>query len=212
MSQYELTPQLKELISKSQLGLESKAKLFEQHAISRNNLVTFYTEYRPTSSLLELLKTTKIWINNEDLNNTKQEKTPEFIEQMEYLRLRAKEEEYQSLINPSPEINTLYESKFDDEFSHQTPVQAHKELRHQLTTIVNILISVGSVVYAIWYWTESSWGLPNSYRVLMCLFFGLLILVAETVVYLGYLNKIEDAKIRERKKKEVKTVVNTIKL
>ena len=61
-----------------------------------------------------------------------------------------------------------------------------------------------SVAYAIWYWTETSWGLPLSYRVLLSVFFGILVLVAEVVVYMGYLNKIEDARTRERKKKEVK--------
>ena len=38
----------------------------------------------------------------------------------------------------------------------------------------------------------------------------MVVLVAEVVVYMGYLNRIEEAKIRERKKKEVKKVVGVI--
>lgn len=130
---------------------------------------------------------------------------------MERLRREAQEQEYNKLINPTPEYNTLYDNSTIDT-SELTPAQFHKELKNQLTTIVNILISVASVAYAVWYWTGSSWGLQDSYRVLVSLFFGLLVLVAEVVVYLGYLNKVEDARIREQKKKEVKKVIRTVDL
>lgn len=73
----------------------------------------------------------------------------------------------------------------------------------------NIFVSVASVVYAIWYWTDSSWGIRDSYRILICLFFGILILVAEVVVYLGYLRRVEEAKVKERNKKEVKKVIRS---
>lgn len=205
MSYYELTDKLKGIINGSSLDEDSRAKLLEQLTISHKNLISFYKSCQPTSTLLELLRETKIIINKSV--ETPQKKSPEFLKSMEKLRLRAKEEEYQRLINPSLQTDTLYEQKFDDK--QLTPAQAHKELKSQLTTIVNVLISVGSVVYAIWYWTDSSWKLQDSYRILLCLFFGLLVLVAEVVVYMGYLNRIEEAKIRERKKKEVKKVITT---
>lgn len=205
MSHYELTDKLKDIINGSPLHQDSRAKLLEQPTISHKNLISFYKTCQPTSTLLELLRETKIIINKSA--EAPQKKSPEFLKSMEKLRLRAKEEEYQRLINPSLQANTLYEQKFDEQ--ELTPAQAHKELKSQLTTIVNVLISVGSVVYAIWYWTDSSWKLQDSYRILLCLFFGLLVLVAEVVVYMGYLNRIEEAKIRERKKKEVKKIITT---
>lgn len=128
---------------------------------------------------------------------------------MEKLRLQEKENEYQRLVNPAPQYSTLYENSAAPDI---TPAMASKELKNQITTIVNILISVASVAYAIWYWTESSWKLPDSYRILLCLFFALLVLVAEVVVYLGYLNKIEEARKTERSKKEVKKVIRTVEL
>lgn len=157
--------------------------------------------------MLELIKTTKLVIPNKNIMNVAIPKSKQFLKSMEVLRLRAKEEEYQRLVRPSPH-QTLYEEKFDAE--HLSPAQAAKEVKSHITTIFNILISVASVVYAIWYWTSTSWAIRDSYRVLLCLFFGLLVLIAEVVVYMGYLNKIEDAKIRERNKKEVKKVIRTV--
>lgn len=129
---------------------------------------------------------------------------------MEKLRLQAREDDYQRLVQKSQrDPFKLYEQKVDDDWN---PARAHKEVRSHITTIFNIFISVVSVVYAVWYWTSSSVRMKDSYRVLLCLFAGILILVAEVVVYLGYLNKIEDARVRERSKKEVKKVIQTIKL
>ncbi|KAF6069403.1 Endoplasmic reticulum-based factor for assembly of V-ATPase family protein [Candida albicans] len=74
---------------------------------------------------------------------------------MEKLRLEAKEQEYRRLINPTPQYSTLYDKKLEDYDLAPTPQQASKELKNQLTTIINVFISVGSVSYAIWYWTET---------------------------------------------------------
>lgn len=60
--------------------------------------------------------------------------------------------------------------------------------------------------------TASSWRLRDSYRVLLTVFFGLLVLVAEVVVYMGYLNKIEEARQKEYKKTEVKKVIKSYNL
>lgn len=202
MSRYQITPQLKQIIESSSLDKSIKQKLFDAGTISHSNLIGFYKSCRPTPSLKALVQTTKVHVPEK----AAPQKSPEFESLMTKLRLEQKEKEYQRLINPSPAIETLYEQNPQD---IMTPAQAHKELKNQITTIVNILISVGSVVYAIWYWTASLWGLQDSYRVLLCLFFGILVLVAEVVVYLGYLNKIEEAKTRERQKKEVKKIISS---
>ncbi|KAG7660718.1 VPH2 [[Candida] subhashii] len=208
MTQYQLTSALKELINNSSIDSELKSKLISQEFISHTNLINFYKQYKPTSTLLELIKLTKLHIPNKNIST--QVKTKEYLKLMQKLRLQAQEEEYNKLINPTSEYSTLYDNSKIDPSSDLTPAQFHKEVKNQITTIVNILISVASVAYAVWYWTGSSWGLQDSYRVLMSLFFGILVLVAEVVVYLGYLNKVEDARIRERNKKEVKNVVRTV--
>lgn len=208
MTQFEITLKLKETISNSSLDKDQKTKILSDSYIAHQDLVKFYQTCHPTSSLLQLIQQTKLHVPKFETH--KQPKTKEFLKSMERLRLEAKEQEYRKLINPTPQFSTLYEEKLNE--YDLTPQQAAKELKNQLTTIVNIIISIVSVAYAIWYWTETSWGLPLSYRVLLSVFFGILVLVAEVVVYMGYLNKIEDARTRERKKKEVKKVVRTFNL
>ncbi|KAK6197317.1 endoplasmic reticulum-based factor for assembly of V-ATPase-domain-containing protein [Scheffersomyces amazonensis] len=211
MSQYIITPQLKECIANIDNIDPVVIELLTKPYISKGNLINIYKAYQPTTNLLQLLSKTSLYIPNKNPVEENIIKTPEFIKSMELLRLKAKEEEYQRLVNPSPEYSTLYEQDLSNK-EYISPARAHKELKSQLTTIVNIFVSVASVVYAIWYWTKSSWNLPDSYRVLLCIFFGLLILVAEVVVYMGYLNKIEEARIRERKKPEVKKIIKSVKL
>lgn len=207
MAKFLLTPKIKELIIKSSLSEHEKSNLLTPSYITHSNLVRFYKSQSPTSSLLQLIQMTKL--HTPTHIEPEKPKTDEFIKQMEFLRLKAKEDEYQKLINPTPELDSLlYEPLPDDK--QITPSQMHKEVKSHVTTMFNIFISVASVVYAIWYWTDTSMKLKDSYRILLCIFFGLLILVAEVVVYLGYLNKIEEAKLRETKKKEVKSVIKTL--
>lgn len=126
---------------------------------------------------------------------------------MKKLRLQAKEDEYQKLVRPSELYSTLYDNYGQEMI---TPAAASKQLKNQITTMVNVFISVASVAYAVWYWTASSMKMKDSWRVLLSLFSGILVLVAEVVVYMGYLNRIEEAKLRERNKKEVKKVVRVL--
>ncbi|QLL30566.1 hypothetical protein HG536_0A03840 [Torulaspora globosa] len=134
--------------------------------------------------------------------------SPEFKKDLERLGLQQRENEYQELIKKSRLRDSPFGSsgKNDD----PTPAQMAKEIREQMTTVFNVLVSVVSVVFAIWYWSGSSTRLPLHYRVILCLFFGILVLVAEVVVYNSYLRKISDAKSKERSKKEKKKVVKQI--
>lgn len=207
MTKFEITPTLKETIEKTDIPDEIAKKLLSNAYISHQNLVLFYKDYKPTPTLIALIRSTKLYTPNLNVSNESRPKSKEFIKSMEQLRLKAKEEEYQKLIKPKQEFDTLYNNSLEE---MMTPAQAHKEVKSQLTTIVNILISVGSVVYAIWYWTDSSMKIQDGYRILLCLFFGILVLVAEVVVYMSYLNKIEEAKVKERSKLEVKKLVKTL--
>lgn len=132
--------------------------------------------------------------------------SPEFKKDLKRLGLQQRENEYQELIKKSQLGDRSFGGKSDD----PTPAQMAKEIREQMTTVFNVLVSVVSVVFAIWYWSGSSTRLPLHYRVILCLFFGILILVAEVVVYNSYLRKINDAKLKERSKKERKKVVKQI--
>ena len=202
---FAVTKQLRDIINDSSMNTQLKEKLCTAEFISRKDLINIYQQERPTATLLDLIKLTKLHIPT--IKEPEKPKTKEFLESMRILRLKAKEQEYQNLITPAPAFTTLYEP---DPESKMTIGQAHKELKTQMTTIVNILISVASVLYAVWYWTDSSMNIKVSHRVLISLFFGILVLVAEVVVYLGYLNKVEEARTKERSKKEIKKVIKSM--
>lgn len=126
-------------------------------------------------------------------------KSPEYLELMKRLSQKQKEQEYQELIG-----NTKVE-----EGEYLTPSYEAKAVKEQLSTIVNILISVASVFWAVWHWSGSSTRMPLSWRTLLSLFTSILVLVAEVVVYTRYKAKVEDARTIERNKKEKKQVVNS---
>lgn len=175
--------------------------IIRQNWISHSDVIDMYKscKFGSGDDLLDALKGSQVYIPPPEVS----EQSEEFKENLERLRLKLEEEEYQNMVQSSLVSN--YDSSTD-----QTPAQAAKELKHQLTTIVNILISVASVAYALWYWTGSSMHINNAYRVLICLFFSLLVLVAEVVVFNGYLNKLDEAKINERRKPEVKKVIDSV--
>lgn len=195
MTKLQLTPQLREVFN-------NKKYVVEHDYITHRQLIEFYQLHKPTESLRMLLKMTSIY---NPPPSPPPKKTKEFEDLMARLRLEAKEKEYRDLVTSKTEFDTLYEPS-----EPQSLAQTNKELKSNVTTIINILVSVASVVYAVWYWGGSSWGLEPGIKVLLCVFFGILVLVAEVVVYMGYINKIEDAKQKERLKKEVKKVVRRI--
>ena len=133
----------------------------------------------------------------------------EFKEQLDKLRLVEQENDYQRLVNREKETNSLVHVKEGDELD-LSPAQINKQIKEQVTTIFNILLSVLSVIFAIWYWTGTSMRVEIQYRILLCLFFGILVLVAEVVVYNSYLNKIDDARKKERSKIEKKKVIKSL--
>lgn len=162
--------------------------------ITTNDLIYISQVYK--IELSELTKNLQIYIPPPP----KSSYTPEFAAQLAKLKIIQQEQEYQELINKG-------NYKFDKDYI--SPSEFAKEVKNQITTIVNILVSVLSVVYAIWYWTDN-YQFNQGTRVLLCLFFGILILVAEVVVFNSYIRKIDEAKIKESKKKEIKKIIETV--
>lgn len=125
-------------------------------------------------------------------------KTAEYHALMENLREQQQEKEYRQLIGQPTDGSTTLPSIG----------QEAKVVKEQLTTVFNILISAASVVAALWYWTKTgNW--KDSTRTLLCIFGGLLTLVAEVVVYLGYIRRVNEARLTEQQLKEVSYVVSS---
>ncbi|CEP60950.1 Vph2p LALA0_S02e03356g [Lachancea lanzarotensis] len=126
-----------------------------------------------------------------------------FKNHLDRLRHELDEKEYQEMVRRDG-----LTASHDEE--NLTPAQMNKQVKEQITTVFNILLSVVSVVFAAWYWSGSSSGMQPQNRIFLCLFSGILVLVAEVVVYNSYLQKIDDARTKERSKREVKKIVGQI--
>ena len=195
--------------AKSNEGIDEDIDLFlKRHAIPMQSLLFYVKEYRKDSdlqcSIKELLKPLEFEFKPKAVRGSHY--SEDFKKKLEFLKYQEQELEYQSMVKRSKSVFSLQE---DDEL---TPSQINKQIKEQVTTVFNVLVSVISVVVAIWYWTGSSTNFPIHVRLLLCLFFGILVLVADVVVYNSYLKKLEEAKVKEKTKVEKKKVLSKITL
>ncbi|AJS39960.1 Vph2p [Saccharomyces cerevisiae YJM1083] len=195
--------------AKSNEGIDEDIDLFlKRHAIPMQSLLFYVKEYRKDSdlpcSIKELLKPLEFEFKPKAVRGSHY--SEDFKKNLEFLKYQEQELEYQSMVKRSKSVFSLQE---DDEL---TPSQINKQIKEQVTTVFNVLVSVISVVVAIWYWTGSSTNFPVHVRLLLCLFFGILVLVADVVVYNSYLKKLEEAKLKEKTKVEKKKVLSKITL
>lgn len=214
---FTLTTPLKLFINTSSIENEDKQIIIKRGYISHRDLITLYKQRvakegpKCDYDLLKLLKGSKIY----EKPKPERKKTPEFIKQMKELRLKQQEFEYQKMVNPDFKNGSLHmmleiQQEEKNGIDHKAS-QVTKEVKSELTTVVNIIVTVVSVAYAIWYWTGVSTNMELHYRILCSLFFSILALVAESVVYGGYVKKVEKARADERSKKNTYKVVDTIK-
>lgn len=112
---------------------------------------------------------------------------------MQKLRVRYEEEEYQGMIaSATPELASSFLEPFEK-----------KELKQQVSVIINVLFSVFSVGFAAWYWASR---MDTGKRLLLALFSGLIVLIAEVGLYMGYIQRLNDAKEEERRNPEIKEI------
>lgn len=223
---YESNKVIVDLIKSSSLPQIKKDGILKQNYITYSDLLLVCNSQSDVtdrkSILYYLTKTRPIY--STEVNGEKREKSPEYIKLMTRLRAEAQEKEYRSYLN---EFKNSKESPFimgntdsigsysflENQLSANSTIsfgQATKEVKHQLTTILNILITVGSVGYAVWYWSGSSMGADAPLRLLLSIGIALLVLVAEVVVFGGYLRKVDDARLKERSKTEIREVTETL--
>ncbi|KAI9735924.1 MAG: hypothetical protein M1834_001390 [Cirrosporium novae-zelandiae] len=127
----------------------------------------------------------------------KPEPTPEYLALMKRLR-HIQEQTHYSKITSQQHPSPFGSSTFDE--------LTYSSASRQSTLIINILLSVFATAVAL-YLIASSW--TPAARVLFGLAGGILVAVAETAVYLGYLQRLWEAKEEERKKLEKREVVDT---
>lgn len=178
---------------------------FDETKISHRALILLYDTLKRHGvieyNLMTLMRGSEVYVP------PKPEPTPkssEYLEYMEKLRVNLQEREYQTLIHNKP-----IDDKADEE-EYTSLSQEAKVVKEQLSAIVNIILSVVSVGWAIWYWTDSSIGnLSLASRTLLSIFGSLIVLIAEVFIYTRYKMKVDDAKHVEREKEENKSVITS---
>jgi len=135
-------------------------------------------------------------------------KSSEYEQLMARLRKEEEARSYDRMLNPT----SLHHQNND--FAHilnqnkniaasQDDDLTYKEVNRQVSVIFNVLVTVICCGIAIWI-AARSWSAPP--RLALAMTGSLIVGIAEVVVYTGYLRRVNEAKSREKKKKEVKTV------
>lgn len=147
-----------------------------------------FTNYFPVS----LLEDASLGLTNLDdlLRGTKIYMAPKpakvidekYAESRRLLRERLEEESYQRMVE-GPSVSSLADNRND-----------LRELRNQLSTIVNVIISIFTAAMASWYWT-SRWSTGG--RVLTSLGSAIALGAIETFLYYRYRVKIEQGRAHE---------------
>ncbi|KAH9864638.1 hypothetical protein J1614_010573 [Plenodomus biglobosus] len=164
----------------------------------------------PPTTLSSLLHATTIYIPPPAPKPTP---TPEYTALMDRLRRDQEALSYSRLLNPptretfsqrfpsapSPFTTHVPPSALEDEITYE-------EVHRQIILIINILVSIVAVSVFLWvaarHWTVGK-------RLGLALGGSLAIAVAEVAVYGGYVRKVQEAKRVERRKPEIKEIVET---
>ncbi|CCH59710.1 hypothetical protein TBLA_0B08950 [Henningerozyma blattae CBS 6284] len=190
----------------SSLSIDKIKSIINTKKISPNDLLLIYKNYLTRRN--DKHNCIKDYLTNTHFVSQSPKKipganyTPEFKNQLNLLKLQLEENEYQNMVRK----NNLHNA---NDNNTQSLAQINREIKEQVTTIFNILVSCLSVVVAIWYWTSN---IQLEIRVLLCLFFGILVLIADIVVYNSYLRKIDEAKFKEKNKIEKKKLFKNCEL
>ena len=133
-------------------------------------------------------------------------------------RLRREEEAraYERMFNPPPPIES-----FSDRFpstsnaklfpsATQTDTNddeiTYADINRQMALIVNILVSIVACSVAIWM-ASSHWSTPK--RLGLSMGGSGMIGIGEVVVYAGYIRRLKEARDKEKKRVELKEIMNT---
>jgi TMEM199 family protein len=125
-------------------------------------------------------------------------------------RLRREEEEraYERILHPERRLaqSTRLIAGPADGREEDLEQITYADASRQIALIVNILLSIVACGVAIWM-AASHWSTPK--RLGLSMGGGGFIGIAEVVVYAGYLRRVRDAKANEKKRVEVKEIIET---
>jgi hypothetical protein len=135
-------------------------------------------------------------------------KSSEYEQLMARLRKEDEARKYDRMLNPDSldNQNTTFAHILNQNniiAASQDDDVTYKEVNRQVSVIFNVLVTIICCGIAIWI-AARRWNTPA--RLALAMTGSLIVGIAEVVVYTGYLRRVTEAKAKEKKKKEVKTV------
>lgn len=131
-------------------------------------------------------------------------------------RLRREEESrsYERMLNPLPASEALISRYPTNTYGHLFPPaqteeddeMTYADVNRQMALIANVLISIIACSVAIW---KVAWHWNTPARLALSMTGSIVVAVAEVAIYAGYIGRVSEAKTKERKKVEKKTVENS---
>ena len=144
--------------------------------------------------------------------------TPEYKALMQRLREEEERRHYERMINPPSKPET-FSQRFPNagktfgsgiDLGHNTADQVdevtYADVNRQMILIINVLISIICTSVAVWM-AARRWSVPE--RLGLSFTGSTVVAVAEVAIYMGYLRRIKDAKVKEKKSTERKEIVET---
>ena len=146
----------------------------------------------------------------------KKEPTPEFVRLMARLRAEEEARAYERMINPNPltkleSFSQRFPSTTHFSLGAEVPAShedelSYEEVHRQIILIINVIVSI--VACAVFVWIAARhWSVPK--RLGLSMGSSGAVAVAEVVVYSSYVRKVAEAKRKEKKKPEIKEIVQS---
>ncbi|KAB8345985.1 hypothetical protein FH972_023037 [Carpinus fangiana] len=178
--------------------------------ISHAQIIRISRALRSTKSydayhLQDLLRGVTVYV---EPPKPKPQQTEEYKTLMARLRRDAEERSYEAMIAQSQSEagsrapNTIAPMHSTDEEDEMT----YSDVSRQLTLILNVLISIIFCAVSIW---MAAWHWATPTRLFASMAGSIVVGVAEVVIYAGYIRRLKEAKTKEKKKKEVKSITDT---
>ncbi|KAI2466194.1 endoplasmic reticulum-based factor for assembly of V-ATPase-domain-containing protein [Annulohypoxylon bovei var. microspora] len=166
--------------------------------------------------LEELLRSATIYIPPPP---PKPEPTDEYKALMARLRYEEEERSYERMLKKAPPRESFARRFPDAPMAHSfaevnRPTKAsdigddieHGDVQKQITLVINFLVSIFGVAAALWI-AARWWSVPA--RLFLSLGGSIIVAIAEVAVYSAYTWRMEEGEKMQRKKKEVKEIVQT---
>ncbi|KAL9030464.1 MAG: hypothetical protein Q9196_001408 [Gyalolechia fulgens] len=145
-----------------------------------------------------------------------QSQTTEYKALMARLRREEENRAYERMINPPLPMES-FEQRFPNSsnarlFSgDQAQVDeddevTYADINRQMALIVNILVSIVACSIALWL-VANRWSAPS--RLAFSMGGSILVAVAETVIYAGYLRRVKEARAKGKNQVEIKEIIKT---